>query len=83
MARRGTVTDWIAADEVIVVGWVIHDGEYGVWTVDEEDGVLRDEMGGSELAAFDRVGGFEEMGVDLVWVRLGFEKSGYARCVWL
>jgi hypothetical protein len=80
-AWRGTVTGRIAADEGIVVGWVVDDGENGVGTVDEEDGALCDEMGDAELAAFERVGACEEMGVDLVWVRLGLE-IGYAWWVW-
>lgn len=82
VGRRGTITGWIAAYEVIAVGWVVHDGENGVWTVDEEGGAFCDEMGSPELAAFDRVGALEEMGVDVIWVRLGFEEFGYTWCVW-
>lgn len=82
LARRGSVTGRIAADGVLVAARVVHDGDYGVGTVDEEGGAFCDEVRGSELAAFGAGGALDEMRVDCFWVRLGLGGEEVDYVVW-
>ena len=59
MARCRPITSGIAADEIVVVGRFIDDGDNCVGGVDEQTGAFGDGTGNTELAAFDRVGAFD------------------------
>lgn len=58
MAGCLPVTSGIAADEIVVVGGFVDDGDDCVGGVDEETGAFGDGTGNAELAAFDRVDAF-------------------------
>lgn len=59
MARCRTITSRIAADEIVVVGGFVDDGDDCVGGIDEETGAFGDETGNAELATFDRVVAFD------------------------
>lgn len=59
MVRCRTITSRIAADEIVVVGGLVDDGDDCVGGIDEETGAFGDGTRNAELTAFDRVGAFD------------------------
>jgi hypothetical protein len=59
VARCQPITGGIAADEIVVVGGFVDNGDNCVGGVDEETGAFGDGTGNAKLAAFDCVGAFD------------------------
>lgn len=73
-----TITTGIAADKIVVDGWLINNGNDCVWAIDEKTGVLRDDIRRTEQASFDRVGTLDQVWVDPIGLRL---RTVYIGCM--
>ncbi|KAJ5247780.1 hypothetical protein N7468_002763 [Penicillium chermesinum] len=55
----GLITGGIAANEIVVGGWFVHDGDDCIGAIDQQTSTLRNESGGTKFAAFEGIGALE------------------------